>query len=137
LSRQSGTTADDSASHYRVFLRLYSPNRVETARFTVTPKDFAPTRFQRDQSGVATLRSAPLNLRTEAPLSSRITMTASNNPTGHHPWKGSFSHRKRSSCKSASVSDPTYLQLKFEPGSAISCEKSQPNEIAQRGQARY
>jgi hypothetical protein len=53
LSRQSGTTADDSASHYGVFLRLYSPNRVETARFTVTPKDFAPTRFKRDQSGVA------------------------------------------------------------------------------------
>jgi hypothetical protein len=55
LSRQSGTTADDSASHYGSFLRLYSPNRVETARFSVTPKDFALTRFKRDQSGVAIL----------------------------------------------------------------------------------
>ena len=72
LSRQSGTTADDPASHYGVFLRLYSPNRVETTRFTVTPKDFAPTRFERDQSGVATLRDAPLNLRMETPLSSRM-----------------------------------------------------------------
>jgi hypothetical protein len=58
LSRQSGTTADDPAGHYGVFLRLYSPNRVETARFTVTPKDFAPTRFERDQSSVAILRNA-------------------------------------------------------------------------------
>jgi hypothetical protein len=41
-------------------------------RFTVTLKDFAPSRFQRDQSGVAILRNAPLNLRTETPLSSRM-----------------------------------------------------------------
>jgi hypothetical protein len=45
--------------------------------------------------------------------------------------------RQRSPCKSASVSGPTHLQLKFKPGSAISCEKPQPNEIAERRQARY
>jgi hypothetical protein len=31
-------------------------------RFTVTPKDFAPTRFQRDESAVAILRNAPGDL---------------------------------------------------------------------------
>jgi len=58
LSRQSGMTADDPASHHGVFLRLYSPNRVETARFSGTPKHFAPTPIQRNQSGVAILRNA-------------------------------------------------------------------------------
>jgi hypothetical protein len=37
----------------------------------------------------------------------------------------------------AVVSGPTHLQLKFEPGSAISFEEPQPNEIAERRQARY
>src|SRR5208283_1022798 len=48
----------DSASHHGVFLRLYSPNRVETARFSGTPKHFASTPVQRNQSGVAILRNA-------------------------------------------------------------------------------
>jgi len=42
-----------------VFLRLYSPNGVETGRFTVTPKDFAPARKWRDQSTVANLHFSP------------------------------------------------------------------------------